>query len=206
VIEVPDDKAGTKVDCPYCGDVNTMPASAGAGTDPAARKHDRAAAAGFPPDSGPETQVMLVRPALVRSRPIRFILVLIIGLTGLVLGLIHLVSAQAVPLWVAVMAALVFVACAGAMAWWWIQSLSAALEVTNKRTVARRGLLSRSTSEVVHDNIRNVQIEQSFWQRVWNVGSIGISSSGQDGIEIQMEHVPQPRRVKEIIDLYRPLD
>jgi hypothetical protein len=88
---------------------------------------------------------------------------------------------------------------------WKIKTLGAALEITNKRTVERRGLFSKATSEVVHDNIRNVQVDQTFWQRVWKVGALGLSSSGQDGIEIHMQHVPKPEEVRRIIDLYRPL-
>lgn len=210
-IEFADEKAGTKVECPHCGDVNLLPTGA-SGIDAGKKKSggaaraDRAAAAGYPPDSGPEERVLLVRPAWMRSRPFRFGGVLVLAVTGLVLGLIHLINAQAVPAWVAIMAVIVVIGSAGTLAWWWVLSLSAALEVTNKRTVARRGLLSRSTSEVLHDNIRNVQIEQSFWQRVWGIGSIGISSSGQDGIEIQMERVPGPQKLQQVIDLYRPLD
>lgn len=210
-IEFPDDQAGTKVQCPYCGDVNLLPAAAGdvqSGRQVPiqAGRTDRAAAAGYPPDSGAEERVLLIRPAWVRSRPLRFAGVVVLAALGLVLGLIHLADPQAVPAWAAVIAVIVLLGSGGMLAWWWVQSLSAALEVTNKRTVARRGLLSRSTSEVLHDNIRNVQIRQTFWQRVWGVGSIGISSSGQDGIEIEMDRVPTPQKLQQVIDLYRPLD
>lgn len=206
-IEFPDEKAGAKVECPYCGDMNTMPALAGTHVPvERTRGSDRAVAAGYPPDSGPEQRVVMVRPAWVRSQPFKAVGAMLLGATGLVLGLIHLVSPQAVPTWAAIIAVLAAVGFGGAVLWWWIESLSAALEVTNKRTVARRGIFSRSTSEVLHDNIRNVQIEQTFWQRVWGVGSIGISSSGQDGIEIQMDRIPGPQRLQQVIDLYRPLD
>lgn len=206
-IEFPDEQAGAKVECPYCGDMNTMPALAGTHVPgrPGSRS-DRAVAAGYPPDSGAEQRVAMVRPAWVRSRPFRAIGALLMAAGGVVLGLIHLVSPAAVPMWAAIIAVLAALGFGGMVLWWWVESLSAALEVTNKRTVARRGILSRSTSEVLHDNIRNVQIEQTFWQRVWGVGSIGISSSGQDGIEIQMDRIPGPQRLQQVIDLYRPLD
>lgn len=212
-IEVGDDKAGQKVECPYCGDTNVMPARPAMASTPAPSvsaerqaRMDRAAAAGYPPDHGPEQRVLMVRPAWVRSRPAQFFAALIVALAGLVFGAIHLINPQAVPMWAAIIAVLALVGCGGLIVFWWFVSLSAALEVTNKRTVSRRGLFSRSTSEVLHDNIRNVQIEQTFWQRMWGVGSIGISSSGQDGIEIQMERIPGPQKLQQVIDLYRPLD
>ena len=37
------------------------------------------------------------------------------------------------------------------------------------------------------------------------VGRIGISSSGQDGIELQVNHLKNPDYLREVIDLYRPL-
>ena len=53
--------------------------------------------------------------------------------------------------------------------------------------------------------MRNIQIEQGFWNRVFNVGTIGISSSGQDGIEILIANIPKPDEVKKVIDHYRPM-
>lgn len=218
VIEVQDNGAGARVECPHCGDMNIMPgvvaAVAAVAASPAPPTPSASAAAGrsrpeergLPPDHGPEQRVRLVRPAWVRSRPIVFSLVVLVAAGGVLLGVIHLLSPVSVPVWLAVVSAIAAVAGIATLSWWWVMSLSAALEITNKRTVARKGLLSRSTSEVVHDNIRNVQVDQTFWERVWSVGSIGISSSGQDGIEIQMRHVPHPQELQQTIDLYRPLD
>jgi Bacterial PH domain len=211
IIEVDDDQAGTRVECPHCGDTNIMPGTPAADDATAAvsasgDRRRRPEDLGLPPDSGPEQPVMLVRPSLMRSRPVSFIAASLLGATGLVLAAIHLISPASVTLWVAIFAVLALIGALGLIAWWWVKTLSAGLEITNKRTVARRGLLSRSTSEVVHDNIRNVQVDQSFWERIWKVGSIGISSSGQDGIEIQMRKVPDPQKLRETIDLYRPLD
>ena len=207
VLELDDSKAGTKVHCPSCGDVNLIPfVTKYQPNSTPSQTVGRAEAKGYPPDKGPEVQVLMLRRAMFRSRPLSFITVALLTIASLVLALIYLVNPAALPVWVAITAVLIVLAGSILFVIWWIQSLSARLDVTNKRTITRRGLLSRSTSEVLHDNIRNVQIEQTFWQRVWHVGSIGISSSGQDGIKIQMHNVPTPDRLKEVIDLYRPLD
>lgn len=222
LLEVPDDQAGTKVRCPDCGDMNVIPQVApamavgaaereysepapggpGSGSGPAA--DDRAAAAGYPPDAGPEQPVLKVRPALFRSRPVAFALVALALLGGLA-GTVYfwqMAERNQWAMWPCLVLAVVML---GILVWWWIQTLSAALEVTNKRTVERRGLLSRATSEVLHDTIRNVTIKQSFWDRVWGVGEIGIASAGHDGIEIHIDRIPNPNKVREVIDLYRPL-
>ena len=80
-----------------------------------------------------------------------------------------------------------------------------ALEITNKRTIQRKGLFSRATSEVLHDHVRNIQVEQSFVDRVLRVGSVGISSSGQDGIEVLVRNMPSPKKIRSVIDKYRPM-
>lgn len=115
-------------------------------------------------------------PAMFRNRPVSFILCLILSLVGIGL-LIFLV--------------------------WWIKVKGTELTVTNERVSLRKGILSRFTNDVYLTDIRNVQIYQSFWQRVYRVGSVAISSAGNDGIEIEVKGVPDPDRIKEIIDTHR---
>ncbi|MDX9912515.1 MAG: PH domain-containing protein [Phycisphaerales bacterium] len=227
VIEVGDERAGQKVSCPKCGDVNVLPfagsgtpgsgtagssplgmvggggaAGAASGGASGAGRVDRASAAGYPPDSGPEKRVMLVRPAMLRARPMRFLALLLVVIAGAVGGVWLGIEGRTV--WAGLCGA---AAVAGLVAFgvWRVLTMAAGLEITNKRTILRTGLLSRASSEVVHDNIRNLQIRQTFWQRIWSVGEIGISSSGQDGVEIVMGGLAKPHEVRKVIDLYRPL-
>ncbi len=206
-IEVEDHLAGTKHECLGCGDINRVPGATGEVSAPEPNKDskntDRAAEAGFPPDFGPEVRVLVVRRCWFRSRAIRFSLAVLESLIGFV-GLVWVPVTDHSWLWY-----LLFVPMAlGGLAliiYWWIDRLDASLEITTKRTIMHHGILSKSSSEVVHDNIRNIQIDQSFPQRVMNVGRIGISSSGQDGIELQVNHLKDPDNLRKIIDLYRPL-
>lgn len=210
-LELDDAAAGGKIGCPYCGDVNRVPGAADSPTAPsmpaepvpARTRPDRAAAAGLPPDHGPEAPVATVRRCWFRSRPGRFTLAVLVLAAGLA-GLVWMLIRPADRWWyLAVVPAIVVPA--GFLAWWWIDRYSAALVITTKRTTMHTGFFRRSTSEVVHDNIRNVQVDQTFWQRIWRVGRLGISSSGQDGVEITVNHLPNPNRLRETIDLYRPL-
>lgn len=202
-IEVGDELAGQKVACEACGDINRMPA---AGAVRGSTGASRPESLGLPPDSGPEQKVVHVRPAMLRAKPMVFlahVLILLAGLVGVGLGLAT--SVAVVPVAGAIAGGIAALAALGSLAVWKLKTLSAALEITNKRTVLRRGLLSKATSEVVHDNIRNVQVTQTFWQRLWSVGTLGLSSSGQDGIEIEIGDIPNPERVRKVIDAYRPL-
>ena len=116
-------------------------------------------------------------PAMFRNHPFAFILcVILIAAFGL--GLIILLV-------------------------WWLQTLGTKLTVTNERVTLRKGILSKYTNEVNHTDIRNVQLNQSFFQRLFDVGTIAISTAGQEGVEISVEGIPHPQNVRDIIDTHR---
>ena len=198
VFEVDPAQAGGKANCPECGDVNRVPAKAPQGH-----------AAAEPPtphaERTPEQEICVVRPAMFRAHPLRGALLVMLLIAGGVLA-IWSVRAEAVGSWlvwpgIAMMA--------GAGGWWLSWYLSAhlwiKLRISNKRTVRRQGIIRRHTSEVLHDHVRNIEIKQSFVQRMFDVGYLGISSSGQDGIEIEILDIPEPYKVKALIDEYRDM-
>jgi uncharacterized membrane protein YdbT with pleckstrin-like domain len=128
-------------------------------------------------DSGISEQILYQsHPSMFRNQPIWFVVTVILCLVGV--GLII-------------------------FAVWFIQCKATTLTVTEDRTRLRRGLLSKSITEVWHQDIRNVQLYQTFFQRIFDVGSIGISSAGQGGLEIEVSGIPQPDHVKELIDRHR---
>ena len=83
---------------------------------------------------------------------------------------------------------------------WSIRKLGTTLQLTDEKTMLRKGYFSKSTSEVFHRDVRNIQISQSAFQRLFNVGTIEISSAGQGDFEISVAGIPDPNRVKHIID------
>ena len=115
-------------------------------------------------------------PSMFRNRPVEFIVTLVLCLV--VVGLI------------------IFLV-------WYMRCKGTQLTITNERTSLRRGILSKSITEVWHQDVRNVQLDQTFFQRLLGVGSLGISSSGQAGLEISVSGIPDPDRVKALIDQHR---
>ena len=109
------------------------------------------------------------------------------------------------PLWFVICILLVAALGAGLviLLFWWLNCLGTKLTVSDQRSTLRRGLLSRKEDEVFHADVRNIQLSQTLFQRIFRVGSIGLSSAGQSGIEIVASGIPNPDRVKEIIDRYR---
>lgn len=180
-----------------------------AGPDPVADerlKNDRPSKHGLPPDFGDEQSVLTIRPAFFRAKPLRSIgLVLLPVIAAVATWLIVEPGARLRPTTTATLIAAV-VCWVPLVIWWFVATRGRGLEITNKRTIERRGLLSKSTDEVLHDHVRNVKVDQTFYNRVVRIGQIGIASSGSDQTEIVMEDLPDPQKIREIIDLYRPLD
>lgn len=83
---------------------------------------------------------------------------------------------------------------------WWLRSLGTTLTITTEQSTLRRGILSKYTNDVFHENVRNIQVGQTFLQRLLDVGYVGISSAGQAGVEIEVYGIPRPNQVKELID------
>ena len=127
----------------------------------------------MPPKDNIEDVLYEEHPSMFRNRPIYFIVCcLLIAAFGI--GLVMLLI-------------------------WYIQTLGTTLIITEERTTLRRGVFSKYTNEVTHENVRNVQVAQTFLQLIMGVGNVGISSAGQSGVEIYVRGIPDPDRVRELI-------
>lgn len=178
-------------DCPYCGEEILAKAKkckhCGEFLDAALRAEQQQAAAppaaAQPPVSkkeypSAETTEFTGHPAMFANRPLFFIICIFLIPAGLGLGLIILF-------------------------FWWLNVMGTTLTITTRKTILRKGILSKHTNEVYHSDIRNVQVSQTLGQRMFGVGKIGISSAGQSGIEVQVSGLKNPVKLKEMIDGYR---
>jgi uncharacterized membrane protein YdbT with pleckstrin-like domain len=62
--------------------------------------------------------------------------------------------------------------------WAWIVYASTELAITNKRVIAKSGLVRRRTIEMFLEKIESIQIDQSVLGRLFNFGSVVISGTG----------------------------
>lgn len=83
---------------------------------------------------------------------------------------------------------------------WYIKSRGSSLTITETMIIHRKGILSKYENEVRIKHVRNVQIRQSLFQRIFGTGYIGISTAGQSGIEIEMNGMPDPDFVQDLIN------
>lgn len=86
---------------------------------------------------------------------------------------------------------------------WALQTKCTKITVTSRRTVLRRGILSKSLNEVWHRDLRSVGMRQTILQRMLGVGQLDLSTAGQSGIEISVSGIRWPERVKELIQQRR---
>lgn len=145
-----------------------------------------------------------VHPVLLRGRPLAAVFCLaaaVLGVAGLLWALLSGVPGDETAVETAVLIGSValLAGAAGTLLVWWIQTRYTSLTITDGRSLLARGFISRETSEVRHQDIRNLQTDQSFIQRLLGVGTLAISSAGQDDFEITVRGVRQPEQLAALV-------
>ena len=72
------------------------------------------------------------------------------------------------------------------------------LGITNRRVIAKMGLVTRKVIEVRNDKIEGVTVNQSILGRMFDYGTIGIRGSGQT--EVPIENVSDPLAFRRAVD------
>jgi len=62
--------------------------------------------------------------------------------------------------------------------WAWIVYRTTELAITNKRVIAKTGLIERRTMEMFLEKVESIQVEQGIMGRMLNFGSVIISGTG----------------------------
>ena len=60
----------------------------------------------------------------------------------------------------------------------WINTVSTELAITNKRVIAKFGLIRRSTVELLHSNVEGFMVEQGIIGRLLNFGTVVVNGTG----------------------------
>ena len=111
-------------------------------------------------------------PAMFRARPFSFILcVLLILAFGL--GIIILL-------------------------YWYVLTRATQLTVTDHDITYERGVLSKDRTSVALRQVRSVRVTQGFINRIFGVGTIEVSSTG-DEPEFTVRDLPDPHEIRDAI-------
>lgn len=86
---------------------------------------------------------------------------------------------------------------------WWLKCKTRTITITNKRTTVREGLISKNTSEILHSHIRNIQVIQGVFDRIFGVGTLAISSAAQSDMELSFSGLAHPEKIRSLIDEHR---
>jgi len=64
------------------------------------------------------------------------------------------------------------------LAWAWINVHSTEIAITNRRIIAKFGFIRRRTIEININQVEALRVDQGFWGRILNFGTIVISGTG----------------------------
>ena len=81
---------------------------------------------------------------------------------------------------------------------WHLRNKASKLTVNDNEILFEKGLLSKERSEVNLASVRTTKVKQSFFNRIFGVGSIEIFTAG-DSPEIVATGMPDPNKIRELI-------
>lgn len=80
---------------------------------------------------------------------------------------------------------------------WYLKTKALKLTVSEHEIILEKGLLSKEHSEINIDSIRTIRVKQSFFNRIFGVGTIEIFTAG-DNPEVVAKGMPEPNRIREL--------
>lgn len=193
---------GKQLDCPLCGQPFLAEAPV---AKPLGPEKAGAAVADEPSvmlAADNENELEVVRPAIFRSHFFGVILcasLLFCGAGLLIFGAMTATLLVVPGLYFLIGGTLGVLVGGFFLLKWWLIGKTHRLTITTERSIYRSGIIHRFTSEVRHDDVRNIKMDQNFKERLLNYGDIAISSSGQDDMEIVIRAIPHPQEIADLI-------
>jgi len=152
-----------------------------------------------------ETIILLIRPS-----PLYIVLSSFGTLVAAAIGALVLAYAAQFPWspWTDVHAATFGIGLAGMrLAWGWLDWINHAYALTDRRVIARRGVLRTMLTEAPLARIQNTIVVQSMRERLCFLGTLGFATAGRGTFDAFWESVATPfevhRKVLEAIERYR---
>jgi len=147
-------------------------------------------------------------PSMFRTDPVRwllyFILILAAGAGVLAYGRLPEPFTEAPYNW-GIFLAIVLTAGFGLALYtrWWFKNYGSRLVLTQEEATFIKGVFNTSMTEIRIADIRAVEVDQRFFEKLVGIGTIRIASAGSDGWEIDISGMPSPAKVRNIINAGR---
>ena len=121
-------------------------------------------------------------------------------MTGTVVYEAHPAMFRAHPMWFVLCVVLIPVFGIGILLliYWYIVTRATALSVTEHEIMYERGILSKDRTSVSLRHVRAVNVSQGFVNRILGVGTVEISTAG-DEPEFTIKDLPDPHTIREAI-------
>lgn len=82
-----------------------------------------------------------------------------------------------------------------------LKRIGTSYTITSERLHIRRGLLSRSVQQTKLERVQNVNTEQSFFERILQIGTVDFDTAGTDDSDFTFSGVAQPEEVVKAVDV-----
>ncbi|MCC9600263.1 PH domain-containing protein [Stieleria sp. JC731] len=204
-VEIDEHYVGETIDCPSCKrPFEVTPPQAWPISPDDVDSQRRSDTPRVSPDdvAGMESVERVIHPVVFRRHlagTTVSILGVIAGLAGIAFGLSGQLILGVEPTITLVTSGVLLAVCGAFLLKWYVQSRFQSLSLTNERMIYQQGIISRQTSEIRHDDVRNVKVDQNIVERIFAFGDIAISSAGQDDMEIIINDIPRPQEVVNFI-------
>lgn len=152
--------------------------------------------------SDEEATELIIHPVVFRRHIVGTLFALLLLTAGIAGGWLALTGRELFGfggLLIGIPAAICLLISCYFLAKWFIMSRMQSLTLTSERLIYRHGIIQRDTSEMRHDDVRNLKVEQNFLERLLNFGDVAISSAGQDDMEIVIHDIPNPQSIAEFV-------
>ena len=93
-----------------------------------------------------------------------------------------------------------FLLSAGVFLFIWINRASHKLYIYSKKLVYEMGFLNKTYKEIMKKDIRTIEVDQPFIDRILGIGSLKFATSGTEGYEIIFKGVKNPHKIKKDIE------
>ena len=80
----------------------------------------------------------------------------------------------------------------------WLRSIGERIAISQHAMLIEKGILNKNSTEVSLTSVRTVRIDQTFIDRILNVGRIEIYTAG-DNPEATISGIAEPNRVRDLV-------
>jgi len=129
----------------------------------------------------------------------RAIISLIVGLIFIGLEYNFLPRYQTLAIYIT--AAVFGIAALSSGLYWWFKRWTTEIAVTNKRIIFKTGFINRHTEEMNMDKVSSVDVDQTFWGRIFDFGTIRIIGAGGAGAREKDDNEKDPKLGIERLDM-----